>query len=104
MAEIQPALFRQVLDFARSRYEEDRKSYHVSANLEKVPEAAMLSSNELPDLLNQFDARQVLHVTYGSVLDTFNDALTAMLQQHEAAYHAAIRRHFDRHLEPFQKG
>jgi len=101
MALVQAELFREVLDFARSRYEEDRKTYHVSAVLDKVPEASTLSDEQLPDLLNQFDARQVLHVTYGSVLDTFGDDLKNMLKTHETAYHAGLKKHFDRHLAAF---
>jgi len=102
MAQLEPSLFREVLDFARGRYEEDRKTYHVSATLEKVPQSADLTDSQLPDLLNQFDARQVLHVTYGSVLDDFGDPLAQMLNQHEEAYHAGLKRHFDKHLEAFR--
>jgi len=101
MSNIDAPFFRAVLDFARSRYEEDRKSYHVSAVLDKVPAAADLSDAQLPDLLNQFDARQVLHVTFGSVLDHYGDRLQAMLAAHEKEYDAAIKAHFDRHLAAF---
>ena len=101
MSNIDVPFFRETHDFARSRYEEDRKSYHVSAILGKVPAAAELSDGQLPDLLNQFDARQVLHVTFGSVLDHYGDRLQAMLAAHEAEYDAAIRAHFDKHLAAF---
>lgn len=104
MASVNPALFRQVLDFSRGRYETDRKTYHVSAVLDKVPGSADLSEVQLPDLLNQFDARQVLHVTFGSVLDRFGEELRAMLHVHEAEYHTYLRRHFARHLAPFRVG
>lgn len=101
MSNIDVPFFREVLDFARGRYEEDRKSYHVSAILDKVPAAADLSDAQMPDLLNQFDARQVLHVTFGSVLDHYGDRLQAMLAAHESEYDAAIRAHFDKHLAAF---
>ncbi|NDJ75566.1 MAG: hypothetical protein GYB65_04840, partial [Chloroflexi bacterium] len=68
-AGVDPAAFRDVLDFSRGRYETDRATYHVSAVLERVPEANAVPDADLPDLLNRFDTRQVLHVTYGSVLD-----------------------------------
>ncbi|RME63097.1 MAG: hypothetical protein D6790_05290, partial [Caldilineae bacterium] len=100
MAAVDVGFFREVLDFARSRYEEDRKTYHVSAVLEKVPPASALRDDQLPDLLNQFDARQVLHVTFGSVLDRYGDRLQAMLRAHEDEYQAALKAHFDRHLAP----
>jgi hypothetical protein len=101
MAVVDPALFRRVLDFARERYEDDRKTYHVSAVLDKVAASGDLGDEALSALLNQFDARQVLHVTFGSVLDTFGSELEQMLQTHTAAYHDGLKRHFDRHLEAF---
>jgi hypothetical protein len=103
MGAVEPDWFREILDFSRSRYERDRVSYHVSAELAKVPAASDLANEELPDLLNQFDARQVLHVTFGSVLDTYGEQLKTMLRQHEAEYLDAIQAHFDRHLAAFRK-
>lgn len=103
MAQVDPTLFRQVLDFTRSRYEVDRKTYHVSGSLDNVPMSGDLNDDQLPGLLDQFDSRQVLHVTYGSVLDTFGSELGLMLAQHESAYHAGLKAHFDRHLSTFSE-
>ncbi len=97
----EPALFRTILDFARSRYTQDRASYHVSARLKNVPPADEIAMADLPALLDQFDARQVLHVTFGSVLELFREPLLTALQVHEAAYEQDLQRHFNRHLEPF---
>jgi hypothetical protein len=96
-------LFREIWDFARSRYEADRKTYHVSASLEATVPAAALSDAQLPDLLNQFDARQVLHVTFGSVLDRFGTDLQRVLRANLPAYYAYLQKHFARHLAPFRK-
>lgn len=100
-AEVEPAAFRTVLDFARARYEADRVTYHVSADLREVPAGDTLEDDALPGLLDQFAARQVLHVTFGSVLDRFGERLRAALRAHENRYHALLRQHFARHLEPF---
>lgn len=94
--------FREVLRLARERYTEDRKTYHVSADLGKVPAESALSDAALPALLDQFDARQVLHVTFGSVLDAYGSRLHAAMQIHEAAYRAGLKAHFDRHLDAFR--
>ncbi len=103
IAAVDTGFFREILDFARSRYETDRKTYHVSATLDKVPAASALTDAHLPDLLEQFDARQVLHVTFGSVLDTFGERLHRFLNENQAAYHAYIKKHFDKHLAPFRR-
>ncbi|MCB0021282.1 MAG: hypothetical protein KDE09_25975, partial [Anaerolineales bacterium] len=85
----------------RERFEYDRKTYFLDARLDEVPEESALSDAELPGLLEQFSARQVLHVTFGSILDTFGAATQAFLVDHEAAYAAALKAHFIRHLAPF---
>jgi hypothetical protein len=96
-----PALFREILAFARERYEVDRATYHVSARLVNVPLPDALEDADLPGLLEQFDARQVLHVTFGSVLDRFGGRLVATLREHEEVYHEMLEAHFRRHLEAF---
>ena len=109
VAQLDPALFREIYVFARERYETDRASYHVSAQLARAPLPQALSDVELTGLLDQFDAREILHVTFGSVLKEqwadgrwrFNDRLMDFLRGHPAAYAENLERHFIRHLTPF---
>ncbi len=96
-----PSFFRQIMQFALQRYEHDRRTYHVSAKSENVPDIHQLKDRELPELLNHFDARQVLHVTYGSVMETFGGELLAKLDREEAVYTAVLKDHFINHLKPF---
>ncbi len=70
IAKIDPALFREIMAFAIERYPTDRASYHVSADLAKVPAPDSLSDADLAGILDQFDTRETLHVTFGSVLTT----------------------------------
>ncbi len=101
VAEYDPALFRAMLDHARAHFEHDRKTYFLDAQLSKVPAGAAVPDADLPDLLNQFDARQVLHVAFGSILDAYGDPLRALIAAHEDAFRAGLERHFTRHLSPF---
>lgn len=109
VARYEPGLFREILAFARARYETDRATYHVSAHVSKVPPPEALSDVDLPRVLHEFHGRQVLHVTFGSVLTAqdsegnyrFRDRLLAVLREHEDAYSAALEQHFNRHLAPF---
>jgi len=108
VARIAPPLFGKVLDFARERYETDKASYHVSADVAKVPPAAALGDGDLPALLDDFDARQVLHVTFGSVLTAdggarFARAIRQALESDEEAHYAALAHHLGRHVEPFAR-
>ncbi|HEX7071135.1 MAG TPA: tagaturonate epimerase family protein, partial [Rhodothermales bacterium] len=103
IARIDAGLFRKILGFAIERYETDKATYHVSAELSNVPSPASLSDAQLPDLLDDFDSRQVLHVTFGSVLtrDEFSGPIRAALIRDEEVHYEAVKRYFDRHLAPF---
>jgi hypothetical protein len=104
VAALDPELFREIYDFSRRHYEEDRASYHVSAQTASAPRA--VGDAELPSLLDQFDAREILHVTFGSVLKeaSFRIQLMRLLREHPEDYAAGLEKHFLRHLEPFANG
>jgi len=61
----------------------------------------MLADDELPGLLDDFDAREVLHVTFGSVLDAFGEPLGETLRLHHSEYGEGLTAHFEKHLRPF---
>ena len=55
---------------------------------------------ELPALLDDRSARQILHVTFGSVLGgSLRAQLLAALDAHHAAYTEYLERHFGAHLD-----
>ncbi len=109
VAATDPALFGEIYAFSRDRYEIDRASYHVSATIEQAPAAGQLAAPAAERLLDDFHARQVLHVTFGSVLSAkddegrprFADRLMALLRREQDSYTGNLLRHFRRHLEPF---
>jgi hypothetical protein len=99
-ARLEPALFRQAVELARQRYPEDRYSYHVSAEVERMPSIEGLDDAALPALLDNFDVREALHVTYGSALARHEAALKGLLCARPEAYEAVLLKHFRKHLEP----
>ncbi len=101
IAVVDQPFFREILDFARSPYETDRATYHVSGELEKVSHSADLTDIQLLDLFDQFDVRQTLHVTFGSVLDDFGPRLMNTLSANLDLYEQFLQRHFKHHLEAF---
>ncbi len=103
LAMLNPPLLREIWDFSREHYEHDRQTYHVSANLAATVPATQLTDADLPELLNQFDARQILHVTFGSVLAVFGPTIQQTLRTNQEAYHVYIQRHFDKHLAAFKQ-
>jgi hypothetical protein len=100
VAEHMPELFRDIFGFCGTRYADDRQSYHVSAEIDRLPVAPQLPDADLPAVLNDFHAREVLHVTYGLVLKNLPlyQGLYDVLHRYENAYGENLERHFDRHF------
>lgn len=94
LAKYEPDLFERIYALGRERYDSDRKTYHVSAQLDLLPE-----TSDLPALLDDFHAREVLHVTYGSALAQFGKEIKAALAKHDDAYYDDLQAHFDKHLK-----
>jgi hypothetical protein len=106
----QPDLFREILDFCSGLYENEKLSYHVSANLSAVKQSNEYSNAELVELFNSNDLRQVLHVTFGKVLTEkksdgsflFKDRIMQCLIENEETHYDFLIKHFHKHLEPFK--
>jgi len=103
ISRINPVLFRDILCFALEHYAVDRATYHVSAEPTKVPDIGQLPNEELSGLLDNFHARQALHVTFGSVLhdERFRSELYSGLRSNEDVYYGVLEEHFVRHMSPF---
>jgi hypothetical protein len=104
IARINPGLFREIASFALARYPTDRASYHVSAEVSKMPNPASVPDDQLVTLLDSFDSREILHVTFGSVLNhaPFRAPFFFTLRSDEEVYSAMLEKHFNRHLSPFR--
>ena len=107
IAAIDSRLLGEIYTFALKHFEHDRLSYHTSAQILRAPRP-----DEIFDwtcLLDQFDAREILHVTFGSVLTDkaddgklrFYEAIMSILQANREAYFDNLEKHFYRHLKPF---
>jgi len=94
LAEVEPDLFRQIWSLGLERYPTDRASYHVSADPGKVP-----PPGELREYLEDFHAREILHVTFGSALGVYGNEIRAALARHNDRYQENLHLHFKRHLD-----
>jgi hypothetical protein len=108
-----PALYREVHKYAlKEAFEEARKYYHVTTDLGKIPDVDKLADKELPELFNQngptgsADSRQLIHITYGLILNkknadgsfAFKDRLYKFWAANAEDYAQALVKHIGKHL------
>ncbi len=102
-----PALYREIHQFALVHLPEAKKYYHIGADIEKIGDIMAMSDEMLPLLMDQNHARQVIHITYGLILNAkdsdgrylFKDRLYALWQRYENDYAQALIVHIGKHLE-----
>lgn len=112
-------LFREIIGFARGRYDTDKATYHVSATLAGVPSAEQLATprdleRNYLELWSDVPAgkgftapgRQILHCTFGSVLThpELGRAVRSVLESNLGTYTEVLDEHFTRHLEALRDG
>ena len=68
----EPVLYREIHAYALSVFTEARRYYQVTADLNRIPPITSLPDDQLPDLFLQGDARQLIYITYGSILSAAN--------------------------------
>ena len=110
VAAVSPALFRAIYRFC-ARAATTRTRPAITCRLRSCARRSPGTSrmDNWPALLDDFDVREILHVTFGSVLTTrgadgaltYADALMSLLRANPDVYAACLERHFVRHLRPF---
>ena len=101
-----PGLYREIHVFALENLAEAKKYYHTTENVANIADINSVSDAELPDYLERDDSRQVLHITYGLVLQAvssdgtplFRDRIFKFLRENESDYLEALEKHIGRHL------
>jgi tagaturonate epimerase len=94
-----PDLMREVLTLALDSFEANRKSYHLSCDPTRIPTSP--TDEEVAQLMDRVDSRQVLHVGYGAILEEFGPRLYQVWNDNEEEHYRIIADHFVKHLTPF---
>ncbi|MBS7615360.1 hypothetical protein KEJ18_06500 [Candidatus Bathyarchaeota archaeon] len=103
-----PTLFRELVSFALQRFAEDRKAYHVTTDLSHIPGPNKVLDCDLEKTyLDERNGRQLLHITYGSVLTikkasgewVYRDRILRCLMEHEDELYETVAKHLRRHVE-----
>ena len=99
------SLFLEIIEYSRGRFETDKKTYHISAVLNQVPEKIEEKELENRYLTNEA-GRQILHVTFGSVLTWgrsdkgvfFKDLIIENLINNDQLYREVLHKHLGKHI------
>ncbi|MCC7165363.1 MAG: hypothetical protein IT331_22885 [Anaerolineae bacterium] len=75
-----------------------RLIFDSCTNAQNLTYCPSCSDIELVALLDQFDAREVLHVTFGSALAQFGGEIHTTLRQFHDEYTTTLATHFSKHL------
>ena len=103
-----PGLYREIHSFVLpDAFYEAEKYYHVTTNLNNIPDLCTLHDEELPTLLQNNDERQLIHITYGPILNAkrpdgsyrFRSRLFDLWRQYQDQYAARLERHIGSHLQ-----
>lgn len=107
-----PSLYRKIHAYALSMFNEAKKFYHVSTDIARIPSLDALKDEELPTLFEHNDARQLIHITYGYILNVKNDTgqyifkeeLYALWRLERKTYAEHLEKHIGKHLSLLYKG
>jgi hypothetical protein len=94
-----PDLMREILALALDSFEANRQSYHLSCDPSRIPTDP--TDDQVEQLMDVADSRQVLHVGYGAILAEFGPRLYQVWNDHEDEHYKIIAEHFVEHLTPF---
>jgi hypothetical protein len=107
VSKLDAALYREIHRYALSVFNEAKKHYVISADPSTLKDISGVPDAELPALFENDTARQLIHITYGFILQKknpdgsflFRERLYKLWKQNEDAYAEALAGHIGRHLD-----
>lgn len=107
-------LFADIARFSLGRFPQDKASYHISVTDAYVASLRLQSDAKwLEETFLDADAgRQILHVTFGSVLTqgaqengrTFKDGILEILHANSDLHSELLQKHLGRHISELERG
>jgi hypothetical protein len=114
VARAAPELFSEICSFCRGRFDADRKSYHISTTQAEIDALRPFSRGAADEALylDERVGRQLLHVTFGSVLTQgvdakgrkFKQGILETLEKNPDLHLEFLEKHFTKHLSGLSKG
>ena len=102
-----PALYREVHKYALTAFKAATAYYHVTTDLNRIPAIDTLTDAQLPGLFGNNDSRQLIHITYGLILNEknadgsfrFKDRLYGLWRTYREEYAQLLFNHIGHHAQ-----
>ena len=100
IAENDPVLYRVMHKCALDNFDKMLALYHITADISKIQNVDEMCDEDLPGLMEMSEARQLLHITYGPILNdkTIRPLFFAAMHEFEKEYLERLKTHFEKHL------
>ena len=106
-----PILYREIHQFALDNFKKDSATYNLTTDLSRIPDIDTIPDEELISLFTKNDSRQLIHITYGSILRAkdnkgkyiFKDKIYKILFQYEKEHYRELSNHIRRHMTLLEK-
>jgi tagaturonate epimerase len=97
IAKFSPGLFKRILDSVLEKAEENSRSYYITLDYKKIND--YFKQKQFTDLIDIKETRQLLHVSYGTVINGFRNEILETLFNHEEAYMDNIIKNYKNHFK-----
>jgi hypothetical protein len=107
-----PSFFRRIYQFAIAHFIEAKAYYHISSDPSNLAPLDTVPDEKLVDLFDILEARQLLHITYGLLLQAslpegsriYYNRVYEILRLYEDDYYLALKKHLGHHIQEIQNG
>jgi len=107
LAKHDPELFERMHKYAFEHFPEAQAYYHITPDLESIKPIEDVNVADYPDYMNDRNARQVWHVTYGVLLTAKNEDGSSKFKEEffkslinlEDEYRESLINHIGKHLD-----
>ncbi|MFT9494084.1 tagaturonate epimerase family protein [Anaerosolibacter sp.] len=106
IAKVNPSLYRRMHQYALDHFQEAKAYYHVTTDIQRITPLENLTDEDLSTYMDENNARQLIHITYGILLQAvnkngeylFKDEFFKTLEIYEKEYDEALIAHIGKHI------
>jgi len=93
-----PSLYRKLHNLALKEFSYNKKFYDISSDLGQIPKLDKIPDKKLYNLLFNSNVRQMMHISYGSLLSAFRKEIYKTLFKFEEEFYEFVIKHLQKHL------